>query len=142
MQTQSPGRRLDDIKVLIIDDAPDLLELTRLVLEQEGARVITFESVVAAIQALTHERADVFVVDIDLPTDNGYVFIGKVRRAHDETPAIALTGYTTSTDRDVALAVGFQVHMAKPFNTEALVDAVYKLANMKKQKPATKSQSY
>ncbi len=121
------SKRLDNLKILVIEDTPDLLELTRMILEGEGASVIAFDSVAAALEALRRERADLYIVDIGLPKDNGYVFIARVRLGNDTTPAIALTGYKTSADRAAALAAGFQMHMGKPVEREALIEAVERL---------------
>src|SRR5262245_36157646 len=100
MHAKTLHRRLDGIKVLLLEDTRDLLELTTFVLEQEGASVIAVDSVIAALQAFSAERPDVLVVDIGLPIYSGYVFIDRVRMCDVKTPAIALTAYATSTDRD------------------------------------------
>jgi CheY-like chemotaxis protein len=70
-----------------------------------------------------------------MPDYNGYTLIGRVRAREREkkrgkmVPAIALTAYATAIDRDTVLSAGFQVHIAKPFEPDALVSTVADLAS-------------
>ena len=79
---------------------------------------------------------DVLLVDIGLPEYNGYVFIGRVRALADprkrSVPAIALTAYSSTTDRDTVLTSGFQTYMAKPFDIGTLVEAIADAASSQK----------
>jgi CheY-like chemotaxis protein len=66
-----------------------------------------------------------------MPHLDGYEFLRKLRAAGYDAarlPAIALTAFSRTQDRDDALAAGFQLHMAKPVRSDALVNAVANLA--------------
>jgi CheY-like chemotaxis protein len=119
--------RLSNVKVMVVDDKADTRALIRMVLEAEGATVTDFDSVATALDGLITTGSDIFVVDIGMPTYNGYVFIAKTRGLNVQTPAIALTAFASSTDRDVALAAGFQLHIGKPFDPDSLVAAIEQL---------------
>ena len=74
---------------------------------------------------------DVVISDIGIPDQDGYQLINKVRALPAErggqTPAIALTGYATSRDRERALSAGYQLHIAKPVEPADLVSAIVSL---------------
>ena len=74
---------------------------------------------------------DVIISDIGMAEEDGYDLMRKVRlMSHGEgglVPAIALTGYATRKDRERALAAGYQLHIAKPVETENLVAAIASL---------------
>ena len=119
--TASPtprSTRLDDLRILVVDDNADGRTLTSLVLTQAGASVTAVASVREALQALEAERPDVLVSDIGLPDEDGYALIRQIRQYEAEhggfLPAVALTGYARAEDRARILAAGFQAHVPKP----------------------------
>ena len=124
------------MSILVVEDDRDMRELLETLLETEGAHVVTAGTVPMALDAVNRMSPDILVVDIGLPEQNGYVFIGRVRALDDphkrSVPAIALTAYSSTTDRDTALTSGFQMFIAKPFDTGALVDAIASAARLRK----------
>ena len=71
-----------------------------------------------------------------MPGEDGYALIGKVRALsgrNGSLPAIALTAYAGETDRQKALAAGFQIHLAKPVEAHDLVSALASLAGGARQ---------
>jgi CheY-like chemotaxis protein len=121
-------RLLQGRRVLVVDDHADARELIGGILEASGASVITTASSREAFDALTRSAPDVLIADIGLPEEDGYALIRRSRRLdpdHGGTiPAIALTAYARTDDRDRALAAGFQRHVAKPVEPHALVRIV------------------
>jgi CheY-like chemotaxis protein len=103
-------------KVLVVDDDADNREMLATILEQSGAVVITAESSAAALSLFEREGADVLILDIGLPDEDGFGLLRKLRasRGGSGIPAIALTGYDTPEDRDQAHGEGFQAHLTKP----------------------------
>ncbi|WP_037584439.1 response regulator, partial [Stigmatella aurantiaca] len=75
---------------------------------------------------------DVVVSDIGLPGEDGHALLKRMRawaEARDQwLPAIALTAYAGAEDARRAYRAGFQVHMAKPLESDALVESVARLA--------------
>jgi len=72
--------------------------------------------------------------DIGLPTESGYDLIEKIRAlptSASQVPAVALTAFATEKDRQRALASGFQMHLAKPVEPSALIQAIDQLVNGK-----------
>jgi len=126
-----PYSALSGLRVLVVDDEADTLELLSTVFEQSGAKVTAVVSASEAMAALDQGQPDVLVSDIGMPGEDGYTLIQKVRaRSPDQggqTPAVALTAYARAEDCRRALAAGFQVHVAKPVNPDELVATVAKL---------------
>jgi CheY-like chemotaxis protein len=120
--------RLDDVRVLIVDDSDDGRTLTSLVLTQAGASVNAVASAREALQMLEVERPDVLVSDIGLPDEDGYGLIRRIRQyeaAHGGfLPAVALTGYARAEDRARVLAAGFQAHVPKPVEPVELASTI------------------
>jgi len=117
--------KLHGLRVLVVDDDPETLDMLKFLLTQCGAEVTTATSVREAVQVLEHSRINVLVSDLAMPDEDGYDLIRQVRkRARGNMPAIALSAYTGSEDRERALAAGFQLHLAKPIAPAELVSAL------------------
>ena len=120
--------RLDDLRILVVDDDADGRTLTSLVLTQAGAKVTAVASSGEALQALEAERPDALVSDIGLPDEDGYALIRQIRQYEAEhggfLPAVALTGYARAEDRARILAAGFQAHVPKPVEPVELTAAI------------------
>ena len=123
---------LNAVKILLVDDDPDTLQVVRVMLSGSKAVVQTAASVNEALEILEWYRPDVLVSDLAMPGEDGYSLIGKVRALGDaggpEIPAIALTSYVRVEDRTRALSAGFNMFVPKPVQIEELVTAIATLA--------------
>ncbi|HEY9829532.1 MAG TPA: PAS domain S-box protein [Stenomitos sp.] len=123
---------LNGIRVLTVDDEPDVRELFSVLLTEYGAEVLTVASATEVLATLESFQPDVLVSDIGLPEMDGYTLLQQVRSLPAEKggqiPAIALTAYARGEDRERCLACGFQQHISKPVDIEMLVQAVSNLA--------------
>jgi PAS domain S-box-containing protein len=119
---------LTNVQVLVVDDEPDSRELVASVLEQAGATVMTATTAPEALTMLMRSKPNVLLSDIGMPEIDGYMLMQQVRALPAEhggqVPAIALTAYAGEIDQQQALAAGFQQHLAKPIEPEALVRAI------------------
>jgi signal transduction histidine kinase/ActR/RegA family two-component response regulator len=139
---RSPGspsprvQRLDNLRILVVDDHDDSRTLTTLLLTQTGATVDAVATAREALQRVEVQRPDVLVSDIGLPDEDGYSLIRQIRLRQTEhggaVPAIALTGYARADDRDRALAAGFQAHIAKPVDFAELLATIADVAGRSK----------
>jgi signal transduction histidine kinase/ActR/RegA family two-component response regulator len=120
--------KLDGLKVLVVDDEPDTLELIKELLSQCGAEVFTAASSAEALDLLRGVTPNVIVSDIGMPGEDGFEFIRKVRALPPERggriPAVALTAYARAEDRLRVLRSGYQMHVAKPVELAELVAIV------------------
>jgi len=119
-------------QILVVEDDSDTREMLKFVLEQNGASVLTADSVPPAVELIEKVHPDAVVADIGLPEYNGYALIAKIRefdeKEHLRTKCVAVTAYATPADRDIALRSGYDAYIAKPFEPEELVQTVAKLA--------------
>jgi PAS domain S-box-containing protein len=135
-----PFPRLEDLRILVVEDENEARDLVTEVLERCGAAVTTADSAPSALLLLREDRPHVLISDIGMPELDGYEFIRRVRRMEsssgDSTPAIALTAYAGTEDRKRALEAGFHLHMAKPVDPLELVLAVARFGR-RNSTPAT-----
>jgi PAS domain S-box-containing protein len=124
---------IEGVRVLVVDDDADTRELLSTVLVRAGARVAAVPSAADALAAIERERPDVLLSDIEMPGQNGYELIRRLRERPAERggriAAAALTAYARPEDRLEALRAGFQFHMAKPVDPRELVMVVASLAD-------------
>jgi CheY-like chemotaxis protein len=126
--SQKRSQPLANMRVLVVEDDPDTLDLLKLVLDDSGADIATAPSAREAVNVFEHWRPDVLVSDLALPDQDGYQLIRQVRSRSSQQggniPAVALTAYARSEDRSRALAAGFQMHLAKPIVPKELIAAL------------------
>lgn len=126
--------RLEGLRILIVDDDPDMRDLIAYTLEVCGADVIAVASANDAISVLTESSSpmDILVSDIGMPGEDGYALLRQVRTLEPshvgKIPAIALTAYARTQDRTAALLAGFQSHVAKPVEPTELIAVIANLA--------------
>jgi PAS domain S-box-containing protein len=127
-----PSPDLSGLRVLVVDDDEGTREVAEAILGSLGAEVLQAASAQAAFEALIGRRPDVLVADIEMPGEDGYMLIKRVRslpvRSGGATPAAALTAFARAEDRWRALDAGFQLHLAKPIEPLGLAIAVAHLA--------------
>jgi PAS domain S-box-containing protein len=123
--------RLEGLSVLVVDDDADTRDFLAALLEQHGAQATTAPSVREAIGVLQQLTPDVLVSDIGMPGADGYTLIHEVRELGTQRgfwfPAIAITAHTRLEDREQALSAGYHLHLTKPIDPAALVDAIAEL---------------
>jgi PAS domain S-box-containing protein len=124
--------RLDGLRVLVVDDDRDALDLSSMILTRAGAEVRLCRSAAEAIDMLGRWRPDVLVSDIEMPIEDGYALIRKVRALSAEhggrTPAVALTAYGRMQDRVQSLTAGYNMHVAKPVDPGEFTAIIASLA--------------
>jgi signal transduction histidine kinase/ActR/RegA family two-component response regulator len=130
--TPAPMAALQGLRVLVVDDDADTVEVVRELLEISGAEVQVASTVDQALAAISVTRFDVLLSDIGMPVKDGYELIRSVRALPADRggaiPAAALTSFTQSDHREQALSAGYQLYLAKPIEPGALSFAVARLA--------------
>jgi PAS domain S-box-containing protein len=124
-------QRLDGVRVLLVEDSPETLDMLKFIFEECGAEVITAASVSEALAALERFRPDALVADIAMPIQDGYDLIRQVRSLGPEQggkiPAVAVTAYALAEDRVRVLESGYQMHVSKPVDPDELIATVASL---------------
>ncbi|HEX9995590.1 MAG TPA: response regulator [Abditibacterium sp.] len=117
------------VRVLVVDDHPDLLSMLDLVMQRRKYAVKTAQSADEAIKMATDFAPHIVVSDIGMPGMDGYQLMAHLRAAPDMAPfkSIALTGYDISTEDNRAMTSGYDAHMTKPIEFEQLFEMIENL---------------
>jgi len=130
---------LTGVRVLLVEDEPDIREALTSLLRQAGAEVIAVESAPAALEVLDastpETRPDVLLSDLAMPGQSGTDLVRALRASEARTgapplPALAITAYAREEDRRAALQAGFQLHVSKPVSSRALQLAICTLLDI------------
>ncbi|HEY3042322.1 MAG TPA: ATP-binding protein [Pyrinomonadaceae bacterium] len=116
-------------RILIVEDQPDTLEMLDAHFRIRGYDTLPCDSAVQALLIADHEHFDIVISDIAMPAMDGLQLIKSLRQRKglEEIPAIALTGYVSEKDVEIAIAAGFNMHLAKPIEPAELCLTVEKL---------------
>jgi signal transduction histidine kinase/ActR/RegA family two-component response regulator len=113
-------------RVLLVDDHHDARSTMRLLIGLEGHQVLEARDGLEGVRCALRERPDIAFVDIGLPGIDGYE-VARQLRANAATRTmtlVALTGYGQDNDRSRALEAGFDLHLVKPMDPEAVMQAI------------------
>jgi CheY-like chemotaxis protein len=128
-------QRLDGLRVLVTDDDLNARELLAVILGNAGAEVRAAASADDAVMILQAWVPHVVLSDIEMPGEDGYALIARVRRLAADGArlvAIALTAHARPEDRIRALEAGFQWHLAKPIDPGELLSVIATLLAQEK----------
>jgi CheY-like chemotaxis protein len=124
-----PG--LEGARIMIVDDERDSRALVKRILEECNAIVTVASSAEEGLATLERDSPDLLISDIGMPGTDGYQFIRKVRALGEERggklPAIALTAFARSEDRQRAMLAGFDMHISKPVQPAELIAVVARM---------------
>lgn len=120
-----PGRRASaggTRRVLLVEDDADAMAAMSELLRLMGHEVVPARGRDEVLAALARAPVDVVLMDIGLPGHDGYQIAAELRGQPGlrRLPMIALTGYGRDTDRERALAAGFDAHLSKPVDPDLL----------------------
>ena len=114
---------LDNAKLLVVDDDPELRELTQEYLLKQGFHVDCVESGEAMDAFLSDHETDLIILDLMLPGEHGLSIAQRLKK-HSQTPIIIVSAQGEDVDRIVGLEVGADDYLAKPFNPRELLARV------------------
>jgi PAS domain S-box-containing protein len=124
--------RVDGLRVLVVDDDADARLVMSRILGDGGAIVTTASSVAEAMEELRRDLPAIILSDIGMPVEDGYDLIRKVRSLSPaqggRIPAVALTAFARSEDRQRALLAGYQIHVEKPIEPSELLTVCSSIA--------------
>ena len=109
--------------ILVVDDAPNIVELVRMYLEGAGYATLTAGDGPSAVELHRKHRPDLVILDLMLPGMDGFEVCREIRREAD-TPVLMLTARADDVDAIVGLELGADDYVTKPFNPRALVARV------------------
>jgi len=106
--------------ILLVDDEQHIIELAQMYLEKEGYVVRSAGDGQRALDLVARERPDLVVLDLMLPTVDGWEVCRKIR-AESDLPIIMLTARDDAIDKILGLELGADAYLTKPFNPRELV---------------------
>jgi DNA-binding response OmpR family regulator len=101
------------MKILLVEDDPDLLDLTAYALRREGFLVVEASDAAQALQRLKVDRPDLVVLDLGLPRTDGLTVLQRIQ-GKDSTPVLVLTGHNAEQDVIKAYSLGADDYVVKP----------------------------
>ncbi len=123
------GSRVEERKVLLIEDEPNIIEAIRFILSRDGWRVDTHSDGKSAVEAVRDRAPDLIILDVMLPNRSGYDILNDLRGAEDtqNVPVLMLTARGQTKDRELAERLGASRFMTKPFSNREILETVREL---------------
>jgi two-component system CheB/CheR fusion protein len=128
LPTQNPP---EAIKILVVDDEPDIRLMLELFLRQAGYRIVTAATAEQALKLAQEDSFNLVVSDIGMPVMDGYALAAALRQMHAyaQIPLIAITGFVEFLNLERALDAGFDERFTKPVNLKALLKSIKRWQN-------------
>lgn len=124
------------IKILYVEDEPDLRERIRIVLEMYITHVIVAANGKEGLELFTHHLPDIVVSDIKMPVMDGLELTKRIRKISPDTPVILTTAFTETDYLLKAIELGVAAYVRKPVDCRLLVETITRAATPILQKTA------
>jgi DNA-binding response OmpR family regulator len=117
------------LKVLVVDDYPNMVEMLSLRLKSEGFDVVASYDGIDALQKARTHRPDIILLDVLLPKMDGFKIcrLLKFDEKYRRIPIIMLTSRARDVDRATGFEMGADAYMYKPYDSAALMATIYEL---------------
>jgi CheY-like chemotaxis protein len=119
---------LQGVRVLIVDDDAEFLDLSAMALRRAGAEVRTASSAARAQELIEFWKPKVLLTDLAMPGEDGFMLVDTMRtsvsKERMDLAIIAMTAYGTSETRARAVRAGFDLYLTKPIDPVGLAVAV------------------
>ena len=116
--------RFENLNVLIVEDSLDNQAIIQWMLESTGAKLSMVENGLEGVKRALSEKYDIILMDVQMPTMDGYQATQKLREGGYKKPIIAITAHATRQERDKCFSIGFDDFLTKPINKLALLHVI------------------
>ena len=122
---------LTNLRVLVLDDSSDTVEMLKALLTDSGATVAAATAGTEALRIAAESDFDVIVSDISMPGMDGFEFLRNVKSStrNANIPVVALTGFGRTEDVERARAAGFHSHLTKPLDLDLLIETLRSMSS-------------
>jgi len=110
--------------ILLVDDEPSIIELSRMYLERDGFRIHSVNDGKSALEAVERDQPALIVLDVMLPQLDGFEVCRRLRAANNPAAILMLTARDEDIDKILGLELGADDYLTKPFNPRELVARV------------------
>ncbi|MEP7272978.1 MAG: sigma-54 dependent transcriptional regulator [Acidobacteriota bacterium] len=124
---------MKNVRVLVIDDDPTMVDLTRYQLEEQGFDVITASSGTEGLKLAAEQNFDIALTDLQLPDVDGIEVVRKLRECAPGTEIIMITGYSSTTRAIEAIKAGAFHFVEKPLAFDELLSLIEKALERRSQ---------
>src|SRR5882672_2877054 len=114
-------------RILVVDDEPDILLLHRLNLEGAGHDVLLAADGMKALERIDSDSPDCVVLDVMMPVLDGWGVLEALQTRATAPPVLVVSAKSAAADIEHALTMGARAYLAKPFNSQTLLEEVAKL---------------
>lgn len=132
------GTSVRGTRILVVDDEADAREVVTVILKRCDAKVWVADSAREAFEILQRELPQVLVADIEMPGEDGYSLVRRIRKLPAKSGgrihAIALTAHAGAHDLPKLMNAGFDRHVPKPLQPHELITAIAALARLNSEK--------
>jgi DNA-binding NtrC family response regulator len=115
---------MDAIRVLIVDDEPDLLETLVKRLNRRGLEVTGVDNGQKCLEYLADNETDVIVLDVKMPGRDGLEILEIIKKTHRNIEVIMLTGHASVRSGERGMALGAFDYMMKPVSIDELLEKI------------------
>ncbi len=123
---------MSNVKVLIVDDDPIVLDSCKRVFEAEGFEVCLVPSADQALKVIKNTIFDILLIDVKMPERDGMYLIRAVKKQRPEIPVVVMSGYPTPETIAEGLKLGAEEFIAKPFTPDELLKIVRQVLQKRK----------
>lgn len=120
---------LEGIRILVVEDSPDILLMISRFLRAEGAKVDVAEDGMQALARTAENRYDIVLMDLKMPKLDGFTAVAAMRDRGLKVPIIALTAHSMTELRDKCILSGFNERLCKPIDRQTLINEVISFTN-------------
>ena len=125
---------LQGVRVLVVDDDPESLDVSAMVLRVAGAEVRTAAGTFGAYEVIRTWQPTVVLTDLAMPGEDGFMLFRSMRTTFAErgvkVPIVAFTAFGTTENRTRALQAGFDLYLTKPIDPRRLTSAVAEVTRL------------
>jgi len=136
------GRMAEKERILVVDDAPDTLEVLQRNLQSRGHQVFTASAVAEALAILQQTAVDLVITDLKMPKVSGLELVRHVRENFKDTEVMMITGYPSIGGAVDAVKTGAEEYVSKPFTEEEMYSAVERVLDKLRMRRAAQAPAY
>jgi two-component system CheB/CheR fusion protein len=127
VRKEAESKKARSLQLLVVDDNQDTVQSLAMLLRGYGHEVESENSGPSALQASLAAEWDVIILDIGLPSVDGYEVARRIRAQSEKPVLIAMTGYGQPEDRRKSREAGFDYHLTKPVDPARLQELLAKI---------------
>ncbi|OIJ22411.1 DNA-binding response regulator [Anaerobacillus alkalidiazotrophicus] len=111
---------MQQYKVLVVDDDPNVREIIRIYFKTQQIGLVEADDALLALELVEKEMPDIIILDVMMPKMDGFEVCREIRKKYD-IPIIMLTAKTEEFDRVLGLELGADDYVTKPFSPRELI---------------------